>query len=445
MIIAEHVAIALECALEPGAMPSVRFAGLRWLPHNAHRNADESDGLRQRCAPRSRRRERGLHTAPPSVATGTMTDEGREHAIDGGGRGVLRRPRANPRLGRGDRGAVELRAAREPAERGRGDARAQGVLRGRAGRPGRGPSGLRSVHGETGAARPPARGTDAGARGGGGEGGGSRRLSRRQRLLWRRRFCRWLYWEADTKLLDEKCADYRPHVFEGNLWLEAREREAKEDFSRGTVIRHLADNFGNGLSSFFPLRLCEGQIGSDDDGLHHPEAWPPTPTAHRIGNDDDGLRRCRPNLSSAARRYLEHLGLSVEDLFHHVPAVLHDPAYREANAGALRMEWPRIPLPGWPPGSAGVPPAGADRRPGPVVARHMARQAGRPRSRRTRRILRVPAPGRARQEAGRDRWRGCGGAQCAVKTGNRLVPYARPGSFRAGSFMLHTSHKERKR
>ena len=64
---------------------------------------------------------------------------------------------------------------------------------------------------------------------------------------------RWLYWEADTKLLDEKRADYRPHVFEGNLWLEAREREAKEDFSRGTVVRHLADNFGSGLSSFFPL------------------------------------------------------------------------------------------------------------------------------------------------------------------------------------------------
>ena len=41
----------------------------------------------------------------------------------------------------------------------------------------------------------------------------------------------------------------------------------------------------------------------------------------------------------------------MEDLFHHVLAVLHDPAYREANAGALRMEWPRIPLPGWPDGS----------------------------------------------------------------------------------------------
>ena len=30
---------------------------------------------------------------------------------------------------------------------------------------------------------------------------------------------RWLYWEAETKLLDEKRAEYRPHVAEGNLWL----------------------------------------------------------------------------------------------------------------------------------------------------------------------------------------------------------------------------------
>ena len=60
----------------------------------------------------------------------------------------------------------------------------------------------------------------------------------------------------------------------------------------------------------------------------------------------------RPNLSVDAERYLERLGLGVEDLFHHVLAVLHDPIYREANAGALRMEWPRIPLPGWPDGDA---------------------------------------------------------------------------------------------
>ena len=140
---------------------------------------------------------------------------------------------------------------------------------------------------------------------------------------------RWLYWEKDTKLLDEKRSDHRPHVFEGNVWIEAREREAKEDFSRGTIVSHLADNFGNGLSSFFPAWLHDSGIGSDENGAGR-----------------------RANLSGTAQRYLERLGLGVEDLFHHVLAILHDPAYREANAGALRMGWPRIPLPGWPNGEA---------------------------------------------------------------------------------------------
>ena len=67
---------------------------------------------------------------------------------------------------------------------------------------------------------------------------------------------------------------------------------------------------------------------------------------------EKGVMRRRPNLSPAAERYLDRLGLSVEDLFHHVVATLHDPSYRAANARALRMEWPRIPLPGWPDGSA---------------------------------------------------------------------------------------------
>ncbi len=150
---------------------------------------------------------------------------------------------------------------------------------------------------------------------------------------------RWLYWEAETKLLDEKRADYRPHVFGGNLWIEAREREAKEYFSRGTLVRHLADNFGNGLSSFFPMWLRDeatGETTGSDD--------------IQPGPGESVLRRA--NLSGAAKSYLEHLGLDVEDLFYHVLATLHDPAYREANVGVLRMEWPRIPLPGWPDPSA---------------------------------------------------------------------------------------------
>ena len=60
---------------------------------------------------------------------------------------------------------------------------------------------------------------------------------------------RWLYWEAETKLLNDKRAGYKPHVFDENRWIEARQREAKEDFSRGTLVRHFSGDFGNGLSS----------------------------------------------------------------------------------------------------------------------------------------------------------------------------------------------------
>ena len=38
---------------------------------------------------------------------------------------------------------------------------------------------------------------------------------------------RWLYWEAETKLLDEKRTEYKPHVFEENLWLCAAQHLRK--------------------------------------------------------------------------------------------------------------------------------------------------------------------------------------------------------------------------
>ena len=127
---------------------------------------------------------------------------------------------------------------------------------------------------------------------------------------------RWLYWEAETKLLDEKRADYKPHIFEGNLWLSSAQhlRKGAEEpqtcFTPYMGSLHLIERG----ASMFPAWLRE-------DGL---------------GLGGDGTQR-RPNLSPAAQRYLDRLGLGVEDLFHHALAVLHDPDYREANAGALRM------------------------------------------------------------------------------------------------------------
>ncbi len=147
---------------------------------------------------------------------------------------------------------------------------------------------------------------------------------------------RWLYWEADTKLLDEKRADYRRHVFDGNIWFSAAQHvrrgggEPQACFARPIGARHLIERGAN----MFPAWL------RDDD----------------LGGNGNGARR--PNLTEAARRYLERLGLGVEDLFHHALAAMHDPAYLAANSGALGIGWPRVPLPGWPegraPGAAGA-------------------------------------------------------------------------------------------
>ena len=146
---------------------------------------------------------------------------------------------------------------------------------------------------------------------------------------------RWLYWEADSGLLARPRPDYRPHVFAGNLWLSAAqhlrkgEGEPQACFTQHIGQLHLIER----SASLFPawLRGDGVDTGGDD-----------------VDIDSDIPRQA--NLSGAAQRYLDRLGASVEDLFHHVLATLHDPAYREANAGALRMEWPRIPLPGWPDG-----------------------------------------------------------------------------------------------
>ena len=137
---------------------------------------------------------------------------------------------------------------------------------------------------------------------------------------------RWLYWEKDG-LLDRPRADYRPHVFDGNMWLLTPQKQRRE-WSPPPVASNMGDiNHMDGSTAYIPVWLRDDSIGSD------------------------GTQR-RPNLSGKAQRYLERLGLSVKDLLHHVLAVLHDPVYRKANAGALRMEWPRIPLLGWPDGEA---------------------------------------------------------------------------------------------
>ena len=142
---------------------------------------------------------------------------------------------------------------------------------------------------------------------------------------------RWLYWEDDRRLLTAPAPDYWPHVFEGNIWLSSAQHLRKGSSEpQAYVARHIGSfHLIERGAAMFPAWLREEGMALDGGGEQR-----------------------RPNLSDAAQRYLDRLGLGVEDLFHHALAVLHNPSYREANAGALRMEWPRIPLPGWPDGDA---------------------------------------------------------------------------------------------
>ena len=147
------------------------------------------------------------------------------------------------------------------------------------------------------------------------------------RFAYRPYDARWLYWEGESDLLDRPRFECKPHVFERNLWLVAQQKPRRA-WSPPQVVMHMGclDLIDRGATCF-PVFLRDDGFGVDGAEAQH-----------------------QPNLSSAAQGYLDLLGAGVEDLFHHSLAVLHDPAYREANAGALRMEWPRIPLPGWPDG-----------------------------------------------------------------------------------------------
>ena len=154
---------------------------------------------------------------------------------------------------------------------------------------------------------------------------------------------RWIYWEESSGLLDRPRPEYQPHVFDGNLWLSSAKhlRKGAEEpqtcFTSHVGSMHLIERGASMFPAWLRDEQAEGQQGTLDGG----------------GN---GGRR--PNLSAAGQVYLDRLGLGVEDLFHHALATLHDPSYRAANAGALRMGWPRIPLPGWPDGNAVLSPSG---------------------------------------------------------------------------------------
>lgn len=142
---------------------------------------------------------------------------------------------------------------------------------------------------------------------------------------------RWIYWEPETKLLDEKSPAYFPHIIQGNVWIISQQKP-RRDWSKPQFIRNLGclDLMDRGASCI-PLFL-KPEEDKLDIFLND---------ARKLEN---GLNL---NLSDKAVDYLKAIGTiaDAEHLFYHVFAILHAPNYVSENDGALRQDWARIPLP----------------------------------------------------------------------------------------------------
>jgi hypothetical protein len=136
---------------------------------------------------------------------------------------------------------------------------------------------------------------------------------------------RWLYWEPETKLLDEKRSEYFLHVFAGNLWIAAAQHH-RRGFDPPTVAHHLGCiHLDERSANVFPIYLKDDTVS---DSLF-----------------ERGKKTSRPNLSAASFEYVTKLHATPEDLFFHCLATFFSGAYFCQNSFSLRQDWPRVPLP----------------------------------------------------------------------------------------------------
>ncbi len=137
---------------------------------------------------------------------------------------------------------------------------------------------------------------------------------------------RWVYWDSETKLLDEKRPEFFPQVGAGNDWIVSQQKP-RRNWSKPQVCSSLGclDLMDRGASCI-PLRV---KATGEADGLYAGQ----------------GEGEISTNLSSIAKSYLEINGGDQDSVFYHSLAALHASCYAQENAGALRQNWPRIPLP----------------------------------------------------------------------------------------------------
>lgn len=147
---------------------------------------------------------------------------------------------------------------------------------------------------------------------------------------------RYLYWHPETKLLDEKREDLFSFTQARNFFLISRKKaERSREGTPFYVTEFLPDrHLTRPGSACFPITL-KGQSIQQQTLF------------------DNLPNRVPANLSGLARRYLAAIGIDDPEaseetaslLGWHALAIGYSPEYLSENEGALRQDWPRIPLP----------------------------------------------------------------------------------------------------
>ncbi|MFY9234446.1 MAG: type ISP restriction/modification enzyme [Fimbriimonadaceae bacterium] len=154
-----------------------------------------------------------------------------------------------------------------------------------------------------------------------------------RRYLYRPFDVRWMYWIGETKLIDRSRHEFEPYFQTPNIGIICAEAQRRM-FSPPMVVRALPSyHVIERASLVFPLGTPEhGGSGLFGEDIPDPS---------------------RVNFSPQTNALLSALQIADDPgaIFFHILAILHSPAYAEENAGALRQDWPRIPIPGWTPGT----------------------------------------------------------------------------------------------
>lgn len=154
-----------------------------------------------------------------------------------------------------------------------------------------------------------------------------------------------------TDLIDRGCNRYElmKNFFEENVGLVTTRQIASLPFNHALVSKYVSDmcfisTKTKETSYFFPLYLY-----SYDDSPHPPSLLKRGTEGALIKEGEGGLVSKIPNLKSEFINALkESLGCepTPEDIFYYIYAVLYSPAYRRKYQEFLKIDFPRIPLPG---------------------------------------------------------------------------------------------------